>query len=133
MGLFSRVRDPVRGTAQVNSASMHRGRGNWQTCRMTLVVQAEDVPPFSADEQRLGSDRVGKLERPAKPESGALSDEEFEAEKARLLARHLTLFIRRTRDVHAVIAGGRFTRPEAPRGKRDQPARGRTGETGFPP
>ncbi|MGH2634873.1 MAG: SHOCT domain-containing protein [Actinomycetota bacterium] len=36
--------DPVRGTAQVVSASANRGRGIFQTCNLQLVVQAEDVP-----------------------------------------------------------------------------------------
>lgn len=37
------MQDPVRGTAQVVSASTNRGRGILQTCRMQLVVQAEGV------------------------------------------------------------------------------------------
>jgi hypothetical protein len=39
------MQDPVRGTAQVVSASMNRGRGILQMCRMQLVVQADGVPP----------------------------------------------------------------------------------------
>jgi Short C-terminal domain len=37
--------DPVRGTAQVVSASMNRGRGILQMCDVQLVVQAEGVQP----------------------------------------------------------------------------------------
>jgi hypothetical protein len=40
-----RMQDPVKGTAQVVSASMNRGRGILQMCKMQLVVQADDVPP----------------------------------------------------------------------------------------
>ena len=36
--------DPVRGTAQVVSATMHHGRGIYQMCDIQLVVQAEGVP-----------------------------------------------------------------------------------------
>jgi Short C-terminal domain len=36
--------DPVRGTAQVVSATMHHGRGIYQVCEMQLVVQADGVP-----------------------------------------------------------------------------------------
>lgn len=36
--------DPVRGTAQIVSASMHHGRGIYQSCRMNVVIQAEGVP-----------------------------------------------------------------------------------------
>ena len=36
--------DPVRGTAQVVSATMHHGRGIYQMCEMQLVVQADGVP-----------------------------------------------------------------------------------------
>jgi len=36
--------DPVRGTAQVVSASSYNGRGVMQSCTMHLVVQAEGVP-----------------------------------------------------------------------------------------
>lgn len=39
------MEDAVRGTAQVVSASMNRGRGILQMCRMQLVVQADGVPP----------------------------------------------------------------------------------------
>jgi Short C-terminal domain len=39
------MQDPVRGTAQVVSASMNRGRGILQMCRMQLVIQAEGIPP----------------------------------------------------------------------------------------
>jgi len=36
--------DPVRGTAQVVSASANRGRGVFQTCNLQMVVQADGVP-----------------------------------------------------------------------------------------
>jgi hypothetical protein len=39
------MEDPVRGTAQVVSASMNRGRGILQMCDVHLVVQAEGVQP----------------------------------------------------------------------------------------
>jgi hypothetical protein len=39
------MEDPVRGTAQVVSASMNRGRGILQMCDVQLVVQAEGVQP----------------------------------------------------------------------------------------
>jgi hypothetical protein len=39
------MRDPVRGTAHVVSASMNRGRGILQTCDVQLVVQADGVQP----------------------------------------------------------------------------------------
>jgi hypothetical protein len=39
-----RMKDPVRGTAQVVSCSTHPGDGIVQSCCMQLVVQADDVP-----------------------------------------------------------------------------------------
>lgn len=36
--------DPIRGRAQVVSATMHHGRGIYQMCEMQLVVQADGVP-----------------------------------------------------------------------------------------
>jgi hypothetical protein len=39
-----RMKDPVRGTAQVVSCTDHRGDGVRQRCRMQLVVRADDVP-----------------------------------------------------------------------------------------
>jgi hypothetical protein len=39
------MRDPVRGSAQVVSASMNRGRGILQMCDVQLVVQADGVQP----------------------------------------------------------------------------------------
>ena len=39
-----RMKDPVRGTAQVVSCTGHRGDGAMQNCRMQLVVQADGVP-----------------------------------------------------------------------------------------
>ncbi len=53
MGLFSlftgNLKDPVRGVAQVVSASAYAGRGMWQNCHLTLIVQADGVEPFRAD------------------------------------------------------------------------------------
>ena len=52
MGLFGdmfkglRMKDPVRGQAQVVSCSVWRG-GSWSNCSLQLVVQAEGVPPTS--------------------------------------------------------------------------------------
>jgi hypothetical protein len=42
-----RMKDPVRGQAQVVSCSAHRGEGSWENCSMQLVVQAEGVPATS--------------------------------------------------------------------------------------
>jgi hypothetical protein len=39
-----RMKEPVRGTAQVVSCTSHLGDGVTQNCRMQLVVQAEGVP-----------------------------------------------------------------------------------------
>jgi hypothetical protein len=47
------MKDPVRGTAQVVSASMNRGRGILQTCSIQLVVQADGVPPTAVGYQGL--------------------------------------------------------------------------------
>ena len=46
MGLFTKLRmkEPVRGTAQVVSATAHRGDSSWQDIRLTLVVEADGVP-----------------------------------------------------------------------------------------
>lgn len=50
MGLFgdllkgSRMKEPIRGEAQVVSCTAHSGRASWQTCRMNLVVQADGIP-----------------------------------------------------------------------------------------
>lgn len=51
MGLFTRMRmkEPVRGTAQVVSATAHRGDSSWQEIRMTLTVRAEGVPPTAVE------------------------------------------------------------------------------------
>ena len=38
------MKDPVRGTARIVSASMHHGRGIYQSCRMQVVVEADGVP-----------------------------------------------------------------------------------------
>ena len=59
MGLFGdmfkglRMKDPVRGQAQVVSSTAHRGDGIWQNCHMQLVVQAEGVPATSAERHEL--------------------------------------------------------------------------------
>ncbi|MDQ3935440.1 MAG: hypothetical protein M3340_12510 [Actinomycetota bacterium] len=46
MGLFTKLRmkEPVRGTAQVVSTTGYRGDSSWQDIRLTLVVEAEGVP-----------------------------------------------------------------------------------------
>ena len=51
MGLFSKLRmkEPVRGTAQVVSATAHRGDSSWQDIRMTLTVRGEGVPPTAVE------------------------------------------------------------------------------------
>ena len=38
------MKDPVRGSAQVVSATGYHGRGIYQSCTMQIVVQAEGVP-----------------------------------------------------------------------------------------
>jgi hypothetical protein len=59
MGLFgdmfkgARMKDPVRGQAQVVSCSMNRGDGIWQNCHLQLVVQGEGVPATSAEHNEL--------------------------------------------------------------------------------
>ena len=53
MGLFGkRMKDPVRGTAHVTGSSLppHATHGN---CRMTLVVQAEGMEPYSVEHHSL--------------------------------------------------------------------------------
>lgn len=49
MGLFRRIKDPVRGTAQVIAASRAPVDASRANCRMTLVVQADGVPARSID------------------------------------------------------------------------------------
>jgi hypothetical protein len=49
----SRIKDPVRGSAQVVSATGHHGRGIWQNCRMQLVVQADGVPATAVEHDAL--------------------------------------------------------------------------------
>lgn len=39
-----RMKEPVRGTAQVVACTGHRGDSLMQNCRMQLVVQGEGVP-----------------------------------------------------------------------------------------
>ena len=59
MGLFGdmfkgiRMRDPVRGQAQVVSCSGYRGDGSWQNCSLQLVVQTEGVPATSVRKSDL--------------------------------------------------------------------------------
>jgi hypothetical protein len=58
MGIFDslkgmRMKDPVRGTAQVVSCSGYRGDGMLQNCHMELVVQAEGVPATAVQFQGL--------------------------------------------------------------------------------
>src|SRR5262245_37129410 len=59
MGLLDRLfgggmmRDPVRGTAEVVSRSDHRGRADFEKCRLQLVVTAEDVPATAVEQQAL--------------------------------------------------------------------------------
>jgi hypothetical protein len=48
-----RMRDPVRGTAQVVSCTGHRGEGVMQSCRMQLVVQADGVPAKALEHSEL--------------------------------------------------------------------------------
>jgi hypothetical protein len=48
-----RMKDPVRGTAQVVSCTGHRGAALRQNCHMTLVVQAEDVPAKAVEHSGL--------------------------------------------------------------------------------
>jgi len=47
VGLFTKMRmkEPVRGTAQVVSTTGYRGDSSWQDIRMTLTVRGEGVPP----------------------------------------------------------------------------------------
>jgi hypothetical protein len=46
MRLFRRIKDPVEGTAQVVSSTVHSG-GRWSNVEMTLVVQAPGAEPFT--------------------------------------------------------------------------------------
>lgn len=48
MGLFNRIKEPVRGAAQVVAASQ-MPRATSANCRMTLVVQAEGMVPYSVE------------------------------------------------------------------------------------
>ena len=59
MGIFKKlfgeggIKDPVRGTGQVVSASMYRGDGVYQMCSINLVVQAEGIPATATQFQGL--------------------------------------------------------------------------------
>lgn len=44
-----RIRDPVRGTAQVIGSSGLNPMATSQTCKVTLVVSAEGLAPYSVD------------------------------------------------------------------------------------
>jgi hypothetical protein len=48
-GLGKKIRNPVRGTAQVVGTSGLNPMATHQTCKVTLVVQAEGIPPYSTE------------------------------------------------------------------------------------
>src|SRR3712207_6731132 len=48
-----RIKDPVRGSAQVVSCEAHRGDSSWQNCRMQLVVRAPGVAPTSVEHRAI--------------------------------------------------------------------------------
>jgi hypothetical protein len=48
-----RMKEPVRGQAQVVSCSGYRGDGVFQNCRMQLVVSADGVPPTAVQHNEL--------------------------------------------------------------------------------
>jgi hypothetical protein len=56
-----RMKQPVRGTAQVVSCDPPRGTGVLQNCRMQLVVRAEDVPAKTVEH----TDEVDRQHWPA--------------------------------------------------------------------
>jgi hypothetical protein len=49
MRLLRRIKDPVEGTAQVVSITQHTGNASWQNARITMVVQALGVEPFTLE------------------------------------------------------------------------------------
>ena len=49
MRLFRRIKDPVDGIANVVSSTQHTGTSSWQTVRITMVVQAQGVEPFTLE------------------------------------------------------------------------------------
>jgi Short C-terminal domain len=54
MGLFSkRMKDPVRGTAQVVGSTRAPHNASFGNCKLTLVVQADGVPPTPVEHQNL--------------------------------------------------------------------------------
>jgi hypothetical protein len=58
MGLFSkRIKNPIRGSAQIVSATAHDGHATSQNCRMDLVVQAEGVPAYSTSHHCMAKAR----------------------------------------------------------------------------
>jgi hypothetical protein len=48
-GFGKKIKDPVRGTAQVVGTSGLNPMATSQTCKMTLVVQAEGMAPYSTE------------------------------------------------------------------------------------
>lgn len=48
-----RMKDPVRGTAQVVACTGYQGDGVLQSCRIQLVVQAEGVPAAAIEHSGL--------------------------------------------------------------------------------
>ena len=48
-----RMKDPIRGTAQIVGCSRYMGRGIMQNISMTLVVQAEGMPAIQVDHETL--------------------------------------------------------------------------------
>jgi hypothetical protein len=48
-----RMRDPVRGTAEVVSCSDKRGQDDYEICHLQLVVAAEHVPATAVEQRAL--------------------------------------------------------------------------------
>lgn len=55
MGILSRIKDPVEGQAQIVSCSSPPYQATSGMCRMQLVIQAPDIPAFSAQDSRMAS------------------------------------------------------------------------------
>lgn len=54
MGLFSRkIKNPVKGTAEIIACSRHGGEGRWQNCRMQLVVHVEGHQAYPAEVHQI--------------------------------------------------------------------------------
>lgn len=49
LGLFTRIKDPVAGTAQVVSGTQPPDSATSANVRLQLVVQAEGIPPYSTE------------------------------------------------------------------------------------